>query len=282
MSIRPLVQISKDCLKRSASKLKRLLREVPEIEAGPAMGLRFDAGPGTRLFISGEYERPVQEAITSQVRTGDVFYDIGANLGFFSVLVGRLVGNTGAVYAFEPVPANVSVLRRNARLNALNNIAVLRIACSNRVGRSELLLAHHVGGAVLKSSGVPPDLAGSLMVDTSSIDSLVESRRIKPPHFVKIDVEGAEMDVLQGMESVLRNWAPKILLEVDDKSAEGCEEKLSLCRRFLHDVNYPDPASAQLLYRRLLVCTTPPCLSEIYIVSHFIRFKSSTIEPQPI
>jgi FkbM family methyltransferase len=167
-----------------------------------------------------------------------VFYDIGANLGFFSVLLGRLVGTTGLVYSFEPVPANAAMIERNARLNGLNNIKVMRIACSREARSSELLLAHYAGGAVLKGAGVPPDLAGSLMVETSSIDILVESQQIKPPNLVKIDVEGAEMDVLQGMEKVLRKWAPAILLEVDDATAAGCQEKLLSYRKFLHDRQY--------------------------------------------
>ena len=130
------------------------------------------------------------------------------------------------------------MIENNARLNRDTRIEVMRIALSNHAGKSELLLADNVGGAVLRSAGIPPDIAGSLMVETACIDTLVESRQIKPPDFVKIDVEGAELEVLQGMERVLRQWGPTLIIEVDDETAAGCEEKLTLYRSFLHDIGY--------------------------------------------
>lgn len=236
------VNIAKRRVQQINTCLRLLFREAPEIGSGPGKGLRFDAGHGTnhgtKLFISGQYERPVQDVIFSLVKPGDVCYDIGANLGFFSVLFSRLVGNLGMVYAFEPVPANASMIERNVHLNRLSNIKVLKVACSRESGRSELLLAVHVGGAVLKSAGVPPDLAGSLMVDTVSVDTLVVNQQIKPPNFVKIDVEGAEIDVLQGMEGVLREWVPTVIVEVDAATTAECRMKLSLCREFFHDLHY--------------------------------------------
>jgi FkbM family methyltransferase len=212
---------------------------VPKVASGPGKGLRFDAGSGVNQCASGEYERPVQEAIVAIAHPGDVFYDVGANLGFFSVLVGRLVGTSGAVYAFEPVPANASMVERNARQNGLSNIKVLRIALCREDGMGELLLTHYVGGAVLKSVGTPPlDLSGSVMVETACLDRLVDRQHIKPPNIVKIDVEGAEMDVLLGMESILRRWHPKIVLELDDETEAGCEDKVSACQSFLHNLGY--------------------------------------------
>jgi FkbM family methyltransferase len=172
------------------------------------------------------------------LREGDVLYDIGANFGFFSVLSSRIVGPEGVVYAFEPVPANASMVERNARLNHLENIEVLRVAVSRQTGKSELYLAHYAGGGALKSAGVPPDLAGTIVVDTSSIDDLVNLRRIRPPNVVKIDVEGAELEVLHGMLKVLKEWSPKIVLEVDDADETRCEGKLASCRKFLEALNY--------------------------------------------
>jgi FkbM family methyltransferase len=223
---------------RLTATYRRAFGRVPEIASGPAKGLRVDAGRYTQRFSSGNYERPVQEALAMQVRRGDVCYDIGANLGFFSVLLGRLTGPAGSVYAFEPVAGNASIIERNARLNRLPNIEVLRVALCAVDGQEVLLLADHVGGAVLKTAGAPPDLAGSLTVETARLDTLVERRRIKPPNIVKIDVEGAEMHVLQGMEGVLRQWAPIVVVELDDETALACERKVSMCRTFLHDRGY--------------------------------------------
>lgn len=222
----------------TGSLARRLLRIVPKIEKGPGEGLYFDAGPSTAEFASGDYEYPVQKAIFSLVRRGDVFCDIGANVGFFSVLAGRLVGPSGMVYAFEPVPENASMVEKNARLNDLKNIEVLRVAVTRRSGKSELLLARYAGGAALPSAGVPPDLAGSIVVDTYSLDDLLRIRWIRPPNIVKIDVEGAEIDVLHGMPEVLQEWNPKVIIEVDDADEKRCEDKLTACRDFLRDRGY--------------------------------------------
>jgi len=225
-------------LARLGAACRRAFGLVAKIGSGPGAGLRFDAGQYTQRFASGQYERPVQEALAVAVNRGDVCYDVGANLGFFSILLSRLAGPAGSVYAFEPVPENACTIERNARLNRLDNIKVVQMALSSVDGKEELLLAHHIGGAVLKSAGTPPDLAGSLVVETATLDTLVERRRIKPPNILKIDVEGAEMEVLKGMERVLREWTPTVLLELDDEAAAACEEKVSVCRSFLHDLGY--------------------------------------------
>jgi FkbM family methyltransferase len=226
------------CLAAFGAACGSAFHGVAKIESGPGKGLRFDAGPYTQRFASGRYEHPVQEALVSVVRPADVCCDIGANLGFFSVLLSRLAGPAGSIYAFEPVPKNASAIARNARLNRLANIEILPVALSCVDGRGELLLAHHVGGAVLKSAGTPPDLAGSITVETASLDTLVEHQQIKPPNVVKIDVEGAEMEVLQGMQRVLRQWAPTVILELDDETAEACEKKVSSSRSFLQNLGY--------------------------------------------
>jgi hypothetical protein len=105
-------------------------------------------------------------------------------------------------------------------------------------GTGELLLAAHHGGAVLSSAGTPPDLAGRMQVGTASVDSLVECRRLRPPDLVKLDVEGAEMEVLEGMVAVIRRWGPTLVLELDDETLEKCEAKVSACQKFLTGLGY--------------------------------------------
>lgn len=217
---------------------RRALAGPAVIAAGPAEGLRFDAGPDTVRFEKGDYEYPVQQALASLARPGDVCYDVGANLGFFSILLGRLVGPTGIVHAFEPVPANVATIERNARLNDLGNVRVMRVALTRSDGEAELLLAQHVGGAVLADAGTPPDPAGQMTVATAAVDSLLERGELAPPQLVKIDVEGAEMDVLVGMELALREHAPIIVLEIDDATQRECESKVSTCCEFLESLGY--------------------------------------------
>jgi FkbM family methyltransferase len=217
---------------------RRALSRPAVIASGPARRLRFDAGPDTARFEKGDYEYAVQQTLASLARPGDVCYDIGANLGFFSILLGRLVGPTGVVHAFEPVPANAAIIKRNAHLNGLGNIRVMEIALTRRDGDAELLLAQHVGGAVLKDVGPPPDPAGCITVRIASVDTLIERGVIAPPRLAKIDVEGAEMDVLIGMERALRDYSPVVVLELDGSTQSLCESKVSECRTYLESLGY--------------------------------------------
>ena len=217
---------------------ERTFRRASRIRAGPGKGLLFSARRASEQFVAGTYEHPVQSSLAELVKPGAVCYDIGANVGFFTLLLARLAGPTGTVYAFEPVPANASIIERNARLNRLGNVKVLRLALSRADGMSDLLLAQHVGGAVLKGAGTPPDPAGHIIVETSAIDTLINHRKIAPPDLVKIDVEGAEMDVLVGMQGVLRSQAPIVILELDDQTQAECERKVASCQSFLSEFDY--------------------------------------------
>lgn len=164
--------------------------------------------------------------------------DVGANVGFFSILMAKLVGASGRVHAIEPVPWNARAVRWNARLNRFKHIAVHGAALSDHSGTAELLLARHIGGAMLSEVGRPPDESGRIVVRVDTLDALVTRHHIDPPDFVKIDVEGAEIKVLRGMRSVLHDCRPRLLLEFDDATAEGCARKLSECSALLTGLGY--------------------------------------------
>jgi len=233
-----LCSLLRKCRHRVRYLAWRFLGWAPRVETGPGKGLRLDIGGTTELFLHGKYESPVQEVVSSLLDKGNVFFDIGANIGFFSILAARIVGPTGAVYAFEPVPENASLIEKNAHLNRLDKIKVIKLAVASRTGKEELLLARYAGGAVLKGFGIPPDLSGSLTVETSTVDDFLLGQKVRPPDIVKIDVEGAELDVLHGMVDTLRNRGPKLIIEVDDGNEQKCEEKLKSCREFISGFGY--------------------------------------------
>jgi FkbM family methyltransferase len=208
------------------------------IAAGPAAGLWFNAGRGDLDFNLGSYERPVQMALKEHLRPGSVFYDVGANLGFFSILAARLVGAGGRVYAFEPVPENAAGVRHNAGLNSFDHVTVLQKAVADAGGRGELRQAHHAGGSALSTVAAPPDVKGIIPVEIVAIDELVADGTCVPPAFVKIDVEGAELAVLQGMVETMRQYRPLILFEIDDGDAAVFSEKMAACTAFLEECSY--------------------------------------------
>jgi FkbM family methyltransferase len=157
------------------------------IAGGPAAGLCIDPGGTNPAVALGTYETPVQHRLAAMLDSGSVFYDVGANIGFYTVLGARLVGDGGAVYAFEPVPDNAAVLRRNVAANQSPNVRLVTRAASSTTASERLLLTPYAGGHFLAST-MPeaPTVAtvGELHVETVTIDDFVASAGVRPPDVV--------------------------------------------------------------------------------------------------
>ncbi len=223
---------------KTTSKGKKITDPVVTWSQGLGTGLKFCPDKSNPDFAKGTYELPLQKAFASYVQPGNVFYDIGANIGFFTVLAAQLVGRSGQVYAFEPVPENAERVRYNAKLNRFSNVTVFQKAVSANIGEGNLLLAHHSGGATLSHVGTPPDLRGAMKVDLVCIDNLVEQKKMKPPTVVKVDVEGAEIDVLKGMLKTIDQYKPIIFYEVDDGNKEAFQQKSDALETFIRQLGY--------------------------------------------
>lgn len=208
------------------------------IRDGVGKGLRFNPYRSSGAYLSGRNELPVQETLAEHLKRGDVFYDIGANVGFFSIIASRLVGADGAVYAFEPLPINVACLRRNVRANNLSNITVIPKAVAATSGPVEIHLTAHPGGATLVSAGYPTDAYATTRVESAFIDELLDYNQIAPPDVVKIDVEGAEVDVLRGMARALEKYHPVVIYEIDDTDPERLAHKRETCAGILQGFGY--------------------------------------------
>jgi FkbM family methyltransferase len=224
---------------RSSPALQRLYNApAGQMSVGPGAGLIFDPGPSNRAYASGNNELPIQRALAEYLKGGGVLYDIGANVGFFTVLGARLAGPTGLVYAFEPVPENAAYVRLNVRLNGFRNVRVIEKAVSSQSGPGELWVAEYSGGAALTTTAMPPDAKTTIAIEVVSIDDLVPLRNWRLPTVVKIDVEGAEMDALKGMLRTLREARPVVVYEIDDGKPEGFERKYHACEEFLQQAGY--------------------------------------------
>jgi FkbM family methyltransferase len=208
------------------------------VRNGVAQGLKFNAGESCPELALGTYEIPIQKIFAQYLKGGDTFYDIGANVGFFSIIAAKLVGNTGKVYAFEPGSGNAHSVRHNAQLNNFSQIEVIAKAVSHTSGSGQLLLAKYSGGHTLAIADAPPDLAGEVTVDLVSIDDLIAQNKIKPPNFVKVDVEGAELDVLKGMTETIKTYQPTVIYEIDDGDRDAYERKYRELANFFERLNY--------------------------------------------
>lgn len=206
---------------------RRLLRSRAwTIESGVGAGLRFSF-PQNLDYIAGTSEVPVQKAMAQHLRPGHVFYDIGANMGFFSLIASRLVGASGKVCAFEPVSENAAAVRKNIQLNQMDCARLFEVAVGQTSGNAELLLTEWDGGSTLSSSVVSPsEPVSRRTVRVVALDDFISAEKLPRPDFVKIDVEGVEPEVIQGMIRTISEARPILLYEVDDG------DKDSLMRRW--------------------------------------------------
>lgn len=200
---------------------------VLRIPQGHAGGLAMDlsylpishAHLGSIAF--GNLESEVQEAMIRHLGRGGVFYDIGANLGFFALLGAHLAGlQEGHVYAFEAAPENAAAIARNVQLNALPNVTVIAKAVSDHTGRGRLQVVDDQSWSKLEEYGPHPFTEEVIEVELVAIDDLLAAGELRPPTVVKIDVEGAELAVLQGMRATIAQHQPAIICELHDTHQE--------------------------------------------------------------
>ena len=168
----------------------------------------------------GVLETSVQEALIRHLAPGGVLYDIGANVGFFSLLGARLAGPEGHVYALDPAPDNAAAIRHNAALNGLHNVSVIAKAASAAPGTGQLQVVDDQSWSKLAEYGEHPLTEQILNVELVAVDDLVAAGEARPPTVVKIDVEGAELAVLEGMRATIDAYRPAIICELHDTHRE--------------------------------------------------------------
>ncbi|PYX38280.1 MAG: hypothetical protein DMG81_12265 [Acidobacteria bacterium] len=209
--------LAKSCivlLLGSESRPRTILR-------GLARGYRICVSPKENLgYLLGTSEPHLQKIIREYVRPGDTVYDIGANIGYVSLSLSKQVGRSGRVVAFEPIPQNAEAFRENVRNNQLQNVRLLEAAASDARGNTVIRLAENASTASLVWHRNDPS-AIELHVDTVLIDELVETGELGPPSFVKIDVEGSEGLVVQGMHRTIAAAKPVVFIECSDGGREA-------------------------------------------------------------
>jgi FkbM family methyltransferase len=176
------------------------------IKYGLGKGLKFNSAGGAPGFSLGTTEPLEQDALAKYLKTGDVFFNIGANFGFFSILAKRLVGINGRVFAFEPVPLYAKRIKENAKLNNMD-IMVIQKAAFDKNGVSQFDFRED-------ASSLMREVKNGIEVETVRIDDLVEAGVLDLPNYCVIDVEGAEIEVLLGMVETISKCMPVLLVEV--------------------------------------------------------------------
>ncbi len=167
------------------------------------------------LYFYGTHdERYIVTKLLKMIEPGDICWDIGANIGFYTCLLASQVGDTGAVVAFEPASRTCDYLRENVSLNRFTNTTVINKGIGDRVEQRRLYYSKAGLAEGTASLKYAHKQTASERVTLDTIDNLVSE--LPAPNFVKIDVEGYQLEVLRGAEHFLKTHAPLIIAELKD------------------------------------------------------------------
>jgi FkbM family methyltransferase len=209
------------------------------IQAGAAEGLWIELNPRTgQSYVRGEVETVVQKILTERLKPGMIFYDLGANIGLFTLIAARLVGPGGKVFSFEPDQENAARLRRNVERNQFGNVTVVEAGVWSSSGNFDFV------GADTQS----PDRGVGTFIPHESwrlgapakCFSLDDFTKITPaPDAIKCDVEGAEVEVIRGAEKMLQDNFPWIVCETHSEANDRkVRETLSRIGYNLEDLDH--------------------------------------------
>jgi len=199
-----------------------------QIETGPAQGLWLELNPRTgQDYLRGEVEGAVQTILAERLRPGMVFYDLGANIGFYSLLAARIVGASGKVFSFEPDVQIAERLHRNIARNGFQNMTVVEAGVWSSSGTMNFIAAEpsspdHGTGRIVAEG----DAASGKITPCVALDDFTDGAPL--PDAIKCDVEGAEVEVFRGATKVLKTLRPWILCEMhSDANDRASREFLS-------------------------------------------------------
>jgi FkbM family methyltransferase len=240
------------------------LQEI-EIAAGPLTGWRMCLDlQAEKDYWLGTYEPDLQTAILDWVKPGMKTYDLGANVGYVSLLMAKQVGLEGQVTSFEPLPANIARFQQNLALNQ-SRVRVTLVQAA--VVEADRLVTFLTGrsAAMGKVAGVPgrdqAAYAAEVQVTGVALDTYLAEVGGQPPDVIKIDIEGGEVLALPGMRGLLRNSPPLIFLELHGpEAARTAWEELSaagyqICRM---QPGYPRVEAVEELNWKAYLVALPP------------------------
>ena len=213
------------------------------IQSGAGRGLKFCAGGSAAGFLLGTHDPSIQRALTTLVKPGMVVYDVGANVGFTAMIAARLVGAGGRVICFEPQPGCSNVLRLNASLNGFSHVMLRAEALGDSDGSALFVVSENSTFSHLAAVGDTGEARGEIRVELRRLDTLLDGSGLPRPDLVKIDVEGAELQVLAGAASMLRLLKPVVLIELHGTN-DGVANCLSAAGYATHVVGSRDDIRA--------------------------------------
>lgn len=212
---------------------RRFCSNPPEYATFRRRGVVYKVDPSVlvarAILTDGVWEPAETHFIKRWLRPGMTVADVGANLGYYTLLCSRLVGNQGQVHAFEPTPRTFAILSENLRINGCSNVQTRSCAVGSQAARLQLVETPRYSGSGSNRLGLE---AGDTEVIT--LDSL----QWQTLHLLKVDVEGFDLQVLRGAVETLRRCRPVVLVEVNPDGLMKCGDTARELREFLEGLGY--------------------------------------------
>jgi FkbM family methyltransferase len=207
---------------------------------------------GSLDYALGLYEPEAMQSIRRMVNVGDCCIDVGANLGYYTISLAKWVGPNGLVVAFEPFPGNFAILEKNVHLNQLQKVILEPSAVSDCNGSLELVYG------IEEQFSATPSVGGyaiegdreSIRVPTRRLDDYIRALG-RVPRFIKVDVEGAELTVLEGARHTLTASRPILLVEIHGWGTDEAARVL----QFISELQYETQVLGQKGRERVVLCT---------------------------
>jgi len=187
------------------------------------------------IIDTGVFESWSTQVVRRLVRSGDIVLDVGANIGYYSVLLSKLVGNQGKVICFEPTEHYGKVLEMNIGVNGLENVEINRIGLSDKQQEMEIYIGQ--SSATLHVPG-NHKLSSSEKIKLVTLDSFLEEYPLPKIDFIKIDVDGHEPFFLEGAWKTLDKYGPTVLLEINHLNYISAEQTAWDFYNLLKDKGY--------------------------------------------
>jgi FkbM family methyltransferase len=216
-----------------------------EIAGGTLAGMRMALDlHSEKDYWLGTYEPDLQAAAKHFIQPGMTVYDVGANIGYISLMAARLNGPDGKVFAFEALPANIQRLQQNRDLNQLAERIIIQQAAVVDASGKVTFLMHQSGamGKAMGSAGRDEAYQQNLEVNGLALDDFVFGQKQLEPGLIKLDIEGGEGMALAGMARILKEIRPIFLIELHGEQAAGqVWEQLTASHYSLHQMRHGFP-----------------------------------------
>jgi FkbM family methyltransferase len=209
------------------------------LDPGFRMRLDLEDAEQRKIYFFGHYHERYEAALVARVLSpGEVFWDVGANIGYFSLVAAAAVGEQGEVAAFEPGAAALARLRENVSLNPDRKIRIFNVAVAASDGEAVLYSRQGIADSSASLYAGAAGAQGGETCATVALDHFLNKEGLRPPDFIKLDVEGAELAALQSAAAILADSRPLLLVEMEKKNLQAAGASRAAIQTFLRGYGY--------------------------------------------